>query len=146
MTIQVARVVVVVDGVPPVHVVDQPVAVVVDPVVRNLGSVPEDPSGELAVRELEPTVDDGDDDIGASGRLSPCPCHPEVLEGPLVGPERLVHRITLEELQDHVWHGFGPRRYVLRADFPPSQHRTFALVMGQCRRILFDENGPGVFD
>src|SRR5262249_52726301 len=62
MAVVVVRIVVPVDEVPAVNVVDVPVAVVIDPVRRDLAGIGPDIGGEIRVVGVHARVDHGHDD------------------------------------------------------------------------------------
>ena len=104
----VERLVVAVGEIPPVHVVDEAVAVVVQPVARDLSRVGEDVARQVGVEEVDPGVDHGDHDLAfACGDVPGArridvgsglpPRLPAVAEGPLLGEARVVRNPVRRE-------------------------------------------------
>ena len=87
----VGRDILVVDEVPSVHVVDEPVAVVVDAVIGNLVRIGPDLALQVLVRGIHARVDDRGDDVDRAVRDRPRPVGGNGLEPPQI-VERLHPR------------------------------------------------------
>lgn len=90
VTETVLHVVGVADEVPALHVVDEPIPLVVDAVAGNLPGISPDIAGQVGMREVDARVEDRDDhaphpDAGGPGRAGP-----DERRGPLQGIPRVV--------------------------------------------------------
>ena len=99
MVVVVHGVAVVVEKIVAVHVVDEPVAVVVDSIAGNFPGIGPDIGRQIAVGIVDARVDDPHDDIRATGRDFPSLGGIDVGVGRSAGLARIVHPIESPHLR-----------------------------------------------